>query len=228
MTARLELGYVVAITRNWLNAGLPEDTQRLRMQKPPQRKTTAAKLAPSNWALQDRSALAVDGTDANQEQLGSDCDAQALIDDFEASLQDDADLDQQGREFLSQQFTSAVKDAAVNVKAGSGPQRSDWLETIEALRGMGVVDEDESNTLIRQLDQALQPLQRRNVQVAIEFSRRCKEQDEQSALEWLRAATAESADAQQQAAPSPQGDHGTGGDTITKSRSRRLRGPPAG
>jgi hypothetical protein len=197
------------------------------MQKPPRRTSTAANTAASNWALRDRSVLDAAGEEVGQEAPVAANDTQALIDDFDASLQDDADLDQEGRQFLSQQFKAAIQDAASNGGTSRPLERSDWLETLEVLRDMGVVDEDESNTLVRQLDQALQPLQRRNVQVALEFSRRCNEQDEQSALEWLRAQTAEAPKAQQPSSPpSPQLKHAASGDTVTQSRSRRLRGPP--
>jgi hypothetical protein len=204
-----------------------EASWELTMQKPPRRTSTAASTATSNWGLRDRSVLDGSGEGSGQQASPAADDTQALINDFDASLQADADLDQEGREFLSQQFRTAVREAASSGATSRPLERSDWLETLEALRDMGVVDEDESNTLVRQLDQALQPLQSRNVQVALEFSRRCSEQDEQGALEWLRAQTAEAPKAQQPSSPpSPQLKHAASGDTVTQSRSRRLRGPP--
>jgi hypothetical protein len=152
-------------------------------------------------------------------------DPQALVDDFIASL-GEFGLDREEQEFLGRHFDQVVHDAAAHPGASEPLTRSDWLQAVDVLKRAGAVDEVEGNELVRKLDEAMQPLQKRNVRLALEFSRRY-EQDRDQALEWYRgqvaAAEATEAATPPQPAPTP---FVPGVDLITSSRSRRLRGPP--
>lgn len=180
----------------------------------------------SQWMLRDRSGAAqADGGPAGTDTSEA-LDPQSLIDTFTASLQD-VEMDEGQRQQFGAQFEQAIRDAAANPKADTALERSDWLQAVDVLRQMGVVDENESNALVRQLDQAMQPLQRRNVQLAMEFSRRCEQDGEEQALEWFRAQTLTEGGASSEAPGHSTRSDLPQGDTILNSRSRRLRGPPA-
>ena len=88
-----------------------------------------------------------------------------------------------------------------------------------------MLSEDERNALVRQLDAAIDPLQQPDAQVAMEFARRVQRDGETKALEWLReqraASAADAVDPAKSKAPLLPGR-----ESITRSRSRRLRGPP--
>lgn len=149
--------------------------------------------------------------------------------ELEATLRrHQSDISDEDAADLQQQFRRAFDEAA---DQGSQVQleRSDWIETIEVLLQGGLIDEDESNRLVRQLDAALQPLQRREIRLAAEFSERCKTEGTEKALEWFRRESAKTQDADPaNVIPAEFADRPSpAGDSIIRSRSRRLRGPPA-
>ena len=155
-----------------------------------------------------------------------------LLQQFESALREDPAIDSQTRELLQQQFKQAHSDADLGSGSGSVPavlDRSVWLDAIQALQANGAVAENEVNELIRQFEQALQPLQRRESRLAIEFSRRIQTEGQEKALAWFRQETSKgSAESTTVATPSPM----LGGASpllrseVIHSRSRRLRGPP--
>ncbi|MDH5822019.1 hypothetical protein QFW77_03290 [Luteimonas sp. RD2P54] len=148
---------------------------------------------------------------------------------FQTILQGDAELGPEQREQMGQFFEQALASAA----ASSAPlseevfDRATWRETVELLRQSGGVAEDEADDLIRCLNDALEPLERRESQLAVEFSRRMAADGEEKAIEWLRAQTDKgSAQQAQRPVALPQDDHPSLRNEVVKSRSRRLRGPP--
>lgn len=157
-----------------------------------------------------------------------------LMQQFDAALQElqnDPSLDRETRDFLRQQFTQALQGAATgDIPLATVPDRSMWMDAVQALQAGGAVSEDEVNDLIRQINQALQPLQRRESQLAIEFSRRLQSEGEEKALAWFRkesGKTPDGATTERVSAPPPSADVSPllRGDVVN-SRSRRLRGPP--
>lgn len=178
-----------------------------------------------DWALRDRSEVAGTAT-----QPAPVTGTQALHEGFVASMRDSG-LDREEQEFLGAYFDDVVQQAAARIENGEPGvgelERSDWLQAVEVLKQAGALDESEAGDLVRKLDDALLPLRTRNVQLAMEFSRRYAEDGEQ-ALAWYREQVAK-ADAPQAstATPLPPGqDVPHGLNMITASRSRRLRGPP--
>lgn len=157
-----------------------------------------------------------------------------LLRQFEEALhelENDPAMDLATRTMLRDQFTQSMRD----MKQGSDaaveiPDRAMWMDALQALQASGAVASDEVDELIRQVNQALQPLQRRDTRIALEFSRRLGTEGEEKALAWFRAETAKSKaeDGESTATPAAplasvtpmlRGD-------VVNSRSRRLRGPP--
>lgn len=166
---------------------------------------------------------------------GAGADLKAGMDDFlrqlDSALREDPSLDRDARDALMQQFEGAM--SATN--GSSAPSiaaladRSLWMDAVQSLQSSGAMGESEANDLIRQINQALQPLQRRESQLAIEFSRRLQTEGEEKALAWFRkeAATLNNApDAAPATASRPSADVSPLRSETIHSRSRRLRGPP--
>ncbi|NZA26793.1 hypothetical protein H0E84_10395 [Luteimonas sp. SJ-92] len=150
-----------------------------------------------------------------------------LQQEFETILRQESGLDPESCEELGQMFQQALEDAAASPDPGAMPDRASWMQAVEALQRSGDVDGDEVNDLIRRLNEALEPLERRESRLAIEFSRKMAAEGEAAALAWLRQQTdREKEDKAQEPAPFPRNDHPSLRDEVVNSRSRRLRGPP--
>jgi hypothetical protein len=155
-----------------------------------------------------------------------------LMRQFETALQEmqnDPSLDRDTREFLRQQFAQTLSDVGSGENEPAGiPDRAVWMDAVQALQASGAVKESEVNDLIRQINQALQPLQRRESQLAIEFSRRLQTDGQDEALAWFRKESQQSdnaADAEPSSSfVSPESRPLRA--EVVNSRSRRLRGPP--
>jgi hypothetical protein len=162
----------------------------------------------------------------------ADSDSMAGMSDFlqqlEATLQEDSGLDRDARDALMRQLEDTMSEAATNsASLATIADRAIWMDALQALQSSGAIDEREANDLIRQVNQALQPLQRRESQLAIEFSRRLQTEGEEKALAWFRkeaAILASGADAEHP--PPPSVEVSPLGSEVINSRSRRLRGPP--
>jgi len=160
-------------------------------------------------------------------------DMTELMQQFDAALQDlqnDPSLDRDTREQLRQQFAQALSDVGTgeNVPAGI-PDRAVWMDAVQALQASGAVKESEANDLIRQINHALEPLQRRESQLAIEFSRRLQTEGQDKALAWFRKESKDAADApraEPASRPVPSDKSRPLRTEVVNSRSRRLRGPP--
>lgn len=175
------------------------------------------------WVMRDASAAT-----GSEFGVASAVDLQALVAEFSDGLADST-LDREQRDALVAEFERAARDAAADPAAGSGspPTRADWLDTVEVLRKSGAIDEEHGNALVRELDEALQPIKQKNVQLAVEFSQRLQQDGLESALQWFKQqSTASSDNAGATASHHPRVDGLDGSNLITQSRSRRLRGPP--
>lgn len=150
-----------------------------------------------------------------------------LLEQFEQMLGSQPGLDPDARKQLGQQFSDALRQAT---PAGEYelPSRESLVSDVEALREHGGMSDDDANAMVRRLSDALEPLQRRESQLAIEFSRRMQADGEAAALEWFREATRGGAEDQQDQAAGSFLDSGPVLKTeAIHSRARRPRGPPA-
>jgi hypothetical protein len=164
-------------------------------------------------------AMDVDQDDALESQR------RRLLADFEGALREQPGMDPEGLEFMLGHLRDALDD--VDAAQVATPDRGAWMQALDAFVGHGALSEEDRAALVRQLDAAIDPLQGADAQVATEFARRLQADGEQQALRWLKEQQAGARDEEDQAgiaaadtvvAPGPE--------TITRSRSRRLRGPP--
>lgn len=150
---------------------------------------------------------------------------QAVLEAFEASLRAQQGLEGEDLDFVIDHLRKRVAEVQLQPDL-AGPDRNTWVETLESLVQNGLLAEDEREALIRQFGEATSQLHSRDVQIALELAQRIERDGEEKAMEWL--ASQESGDA----------GAGTGNglakgsaelvdkQSITRSRSRRLRGPP--
>lgn len=138
-------------------------------------------------AFRDRSAGAGLGASAHGE---APVDTDAFADELMTAISADSGLSANDLGSLRFELKSALDQALEHPSEAGPPRHSEWVVAVEALQQIGAVSADETNELIRRLDAAMQPLQQDNVQRALEFGRRCREDGEQSALQWLRSQTA--------------------------------------
>lgn len=154
-----------------------------------------------------------------------------LIAQFTSALDEDPSLDPETKAFLREQFGLALDDApdGLDLLEQLG-NRGVWVEAVQSMQDSGAIAENEANDLVRQLEQAIAPLQSRESKLAIEFSRRMQSDGEDAALEWFRAQVAQGEAEAAQKAATPTAASGDGvlplRTEITQSRSRRLRAPP--
>lgn len=183
--------------------------------RPRQRREPSAPVVLDGGALQSPGQGLVD--DENEARSGK-------IEAFEQLLGADASLDDDMRALLRQQFELAV-DAGVD--AAVAPDRSVWMDAVQALQASGELAEDDVNGVIRQINAAMEPLQRRESRLALEFSRRLATDGEESALAWFRSQSRQAEQAAAGDVPAVSGEvvRPLRGEVVN-SRSRRLRGPP--
>lgn len=151
---------------------------------------------------------------------------QQAIDNFETSLRGQSDLDEEGLDFLLQAFRQAVQETPLDAQfTPADPE--EIARTLNELVDSGALGEDDRNELARKFEQAFSPFEDRDVKIALELAQRIERDGESKAMEWLEA--------QQR---SREGNHVTEAmatdypglvpkQSVTRSRSRRLRGPPA-
>lgn len=172
---------------------------------------------------------------ASREQAqaaSGDAGMDELMRQFDAALQEmqaDPALDPATREMLHQQFAQALSEmGTVEGAVADIPDRAMWMDAIQALQASGEVSESEVNDLIRQINQALQPLQRRESQLAIEFSRRLQTEGQEKALAWFRKESKDSSGTPttEAAKVAPIEKARPLRTEVVNSRSRHLRGPP--
>ncbi|MGY1458068.1 hypothetical protein ACW5F0_05385 [Luteimonas sp. A534] len=155
-----------------------------------------------------------------------------LMGEFDAVLAANPSIDREMREQLQGDFSRALEDAAATAASATAsiPDRASWSDTVQALQDNGAIGGEEANELIRTFDASLQPLERRESRVALEFARLLATEGEEKALAWFRtqAMKASAGTADTSAAGGAQREN-TGAalrSEVVNARSHRLRGPP--
>ena len=200
----------------------------------PPRRTSDLRRQPSSGAgaVERVVVPAAERPAATPAQAGSEQSIEDLLREFEGILYGDTSIDPELREHLQKQFVQALDEATANPQQplGALPDRATWLDAIEMLRQSGAVEEGEVNDLVRQIDQALEPLQRRESQLAIEFSRRLNTDGEEEALAWFRQerirASAEPSEIHDGSPVPGDGVPPQLRSDMVNARAHRLRGPP--
>ena len=154
--------------------------------------------------------------------------ASELLGQIDDLLRNQPSIGQEDREAFNEHFGAALRKAVdAGDAAGSGGGAS-LQDSVEQLKRYAAEVDDGSNELVRRLNDALAPLERRETKIALEFSRRLQADGQESAMSWLREqqqATEQDAAGANQVVPDRNRGQPTR-DDVTKSRSRRLRGPP--
>lgn len=171
---------------------------------------------------------AADGNDAGDARGGkadAELRAQALK-EYEEALRAQPDLDEEGLGFLLEHYRQALEATSLDAPL-TEPDPEVWIKTLNELAQSGALTEDDRNELARQVEDAFKPLQGAEARLALEFAQRLQRDGSQQALEWLSAQDHNDKEGAAQAAPASDGAPRLR-QSITSSRSRRLRGPPKG
>lgn len=154
---------------------------------------------------------------------------EAIQRQFQALLESDQDIGPEQRDHMARFFEQALGEAAtVGTDAGDDVfNPAVWAGTVDQLRRNGEVAADEADHLIRRLNEALAPLEKRESRLALEFSQRMARDGEAQAIAWLRQQGSEGeSEAARKAGPAPATAVPLLHNEIVNSRSRRPRGPP--
>lgn len=106
-------------------------------------------------------------------------DGRQFLDELEASLRNQPNLDAVDRDFLIKHFREALDNPQANAQ---GFDRQSWVDAVAQL-GLG---EAEQEALLNRFDQAFQPLQGETRELGDEFTRRLARDGEASAQQWLQ------------------------------------------
>lgn len=114
-------------------------------------------------------------------------DHEQMLAQLDASLADNPDVDAADRETILRHFRDALETEAASASPAQsvGPDRAQWMATLDLLVGNHMLDETDRNELVRQFDDAMGSLQNDALHTATEFARRCREQGEGAAQDWL-------------------------------------------
>lgn len=199
--------------------------------QPPPRKLSRRALTPAELLARNEgqagSERAPVGVGTNEASVAGQ---QGLLDQFKDMLQQEGSLGYDDRDELARVFEQALQDSSSAPSGLDAFDTATWRDTVDMLLQSGLVEQDEADHLVRSLNDALAPLQRRESRLAMEFSQRVEAEGQEKALEWFREASKaeqEPAVAQGPGAAAPDRTIASPlrGDTVN-SRSRRLRGPP--
>lgn len=154
---------------------------------------------------------------------------QRLLEEFEAALSQQSSLDREDRDFIFEQYKAAIENASLESEFTSGLDRQTWIETVELLSRDQSAGQADVDALIRQFDEVMKPLQSAQMQVALEYLQRLQQHGEADAMSWLQEQNRkQEQDVVSDAVRPTLSDLVPRRQSITQSKSRRLRGPPKG
>src|SRR5690606_27852607 len=179
--------------------------------QPPPMKPSRRALTPGELLARSQQG----GGERVQVEAGTSAETagRALLAQFQELLQQEGSLGQDDRDDLGRVSEQALQDSASSPSSAASDafDASTWRETVEMLLQGGFVEQGEADHLIRSLNEALAPLQRRESRLAMEFSRRVETEGQEKALEWFRQASkagAESATSRTSGAAPPDAAEG--------------------
>lgn len=196
--------------------------------RPPRKASRTADRSPAS--LQRVPAMTAGDADDAAAERATRKDAMAQVQDealgkVEATLRAQGGLDAEDFDAVIEHLRKAVAEAQLQPGL-AGPDRNTWVETLETLVQNGLLAQDEREALIRQFGEATSPLQSRDVQIALELAQRIERDGEEKAMEWLASQQPGDAKADKAVGAVAVAAVVDGKQAITRSRSRRLRGPP--
>lgn len=199
---------------------------RIRRPAAPRKRPAPTPVVPAQGAAmhQDEAGMQA-GAEATARQSQHEALKQRAIQEFESSLRGKEGIDEQGLEALLGAFRDAVREAPLDVQF-TPLDPEEVTRTLNGLVDDGVLVEEDRNAIARQFEGALDPLQDTELQIALEFAQRVERDGEAEARQWLQAQKA-AADANAPQDPPAADVVPHSSQAITRSRSRRLRGPPS-
>lgn len=188
----------------------------------------ARRPAPASAGFGQALPVADAGAEDSVESGGTDPKVEAMRQraaaDFAERIRRSGDLGQDDIDSLMRAYTEAVSTAEL-APVLSPPDRGPWQEMVELMVQAGIMDAGDAPALLRSFDEVFGEVGSGEFEALVEFSRRCREEGQEQAVEWLqgrRQAEEESRRATGQELP------GTLGPSRIErgSRVRRARGPP--
>lgn len=151
-----------------------------------------------------------------------------LLTEIHEQLQGQQSLDSGEIDEVMEHFRAAITDASLEPSATTPRDMLSWIQVLEetVLADQDSSEEDDRNALLRQIGDLKNSLQNHDLQIALEYVQRLHEFGEEEAVAWLASRQAEKETAQVSAQANEQGMADVAPHSITRSKSRRLRGPP--
>ncbi len=156
-------------------------------------------------------------------RIATDDPRHAVLEELEAALREQPGLDAEGLDFALKHFKEAVFSAPLDPQVDV-QNATAWTDMLNTLVDGGLLQEGDRNDLTRDFEAAMHSLAEPDVALAIEFAKRLESDGEAEAIAWLQ----QRRDADDVAACEQQSSTTdvVAKDQITRSRSRRVRGPP--
>lgn len=111
-----------------------------------------------------------------------------LFGDFEEMLGNQGNIDAADRDSLLRHFHDALDEqSAASEPVDVERMQADVAQTLDLMQQHGLIDSQDSTDMGEAFARALQPLQNETLQRATEFARRCREDGQESASQWLAA-----------------------------------------
>ena len=195
----------------------------IRRRNPASRRPALAS-AGFGQALPVADADAAGSVEAGGADPGLEAMRQRAAADFAERIRRSGDLGQDDIDSLMQAYTEAVGSAEL-APVLTPPDRGQWQEMVELMVQAGMMDAGDAPALVRSFDEVFGEVGSGEFDTLVEFSRRCREDGQEQAVEWLhnrRQAEEDSRLATGQDLPASLGP------SLTQRghRIRRARGPP--
>lgn len=194
----------------------------------PRKRTKPSTVSSSAFAGQNGTAVGGDGAElaeaasTTRTDISTDDPRHAVLGELEAALRAQPGLDAEGLDFALQHFKEAVFSAPLEPHVDAHNATA-WADMLNSLVDSGLLQEADRNDLARDYESATQSLGSPEVARAIEFAKRLEADGEVEALAWLQSQQEDDAAAREQRSSATSA---VAKDQITRSRSRRVRGPP--
>lgn len=110
----------------------------------------------------------------------------ALFEEFESILRSQGGIDAADRDSMLRHFGEALNDPGIaSAPVDFDRMQADVAQTLGLMQQHGLIDAAGSDEVSETFARTLQPLQDESLQRAVEFGRRCREDGQEAAREWL-------------------------------------------
>lgn len=194
------------------------------------RRVNAPRKRPANEVKADFAGVREDVMAASPEPTGIvnaevQNTQQEFLRNLQAELLDQRSLSSDEIDLLMAHFRQAINEAPLEPHAAQLDAAA-WVAQLEQFVSSDLTEGADRAELIRQISQLKESIENKSLQIALEYSERLQRDGEAEAMKWLAAKHEEQVQAQveRQAETLPR-ESGLR-QSVTRSKSRRLRGPP--